>query len=87
MVGAREFEPPATCTPCKYATRLRYPPKLRIVEQQALILEIAFSSQSYRDRKQKIGNTTHDLRKDTTLSISPCKIVKSTLVRSSETEE
>jgi hypothetical protein len=26
MVGARGFEPPTTCTPCMYATRLRYAP-------------------------------------------------------------
>jgi hypothetical protein len=26
MVGARGFEPPTTCTPCRYATRLRYAP-------------------------------------------------------------
>ncbi len=29
MVGARGFEPPTTCTPCRYATRLRYAPKAR----------------------------------------------------------
>ena len=87
MVGARGFEPPTTCTPCKHATRLRYAPKFRIIANKALILEIALSSQLYRDRKQEIGNTIHDLRNDTTLSISPCKTVKSTLVRSSGTEE
>lgn len=27
LVGARGFEPPTTCTPCRYATRLRYAPK------------------------------------------------------------
>ncbi len=26
MVGARGFEPPTTCTPCRCATRLRYAP-------------------------------------------------------------
>ncbi len=26
MVGARGFEPPTTCTPCMYATSLRYAP-------------------------------------------------------------
>ena len=26
LVGARGFEPPTTCTPCTYATRLRYAP-------------------------------------------------------------
>src|ERR1700716_531953 len=26
LVGARGFEPPTTCTPCRYATRLRYAP-------------------------------------------------------------
>ena len=32
LVGARGFEPPTTCTPCKYATRLRYAPtKERII--------------------------------------------------------
>src|SRR5215469_15864493 len=29
LVGARGFEPPTTCTPCRYATRLRYAPKKR----------------------------------------------------------
>ena len=27
LVGARGFEPPTTCTPCRYATRLRYAPE------------------------------------------------------------
>ena len=31
LVGARGFEPPTTCTPCKYATRLRYAPKVEII--------------------------------------------------------
>src|SRR6266702_4275142 len=31
LVGARGFEPPTTCTPCRYATRLRYAPKGRII--------------------------------------------------------
>jgi hypothetical protein len=31
MVGARGFEPPTTCTPCKYATRLRYAPRIEII--------------------------------------------------------
>ena len=26
LVGARGFEPPTPCTPCTYATRLRYAP-------------------------------------------------------------
>ena len=26
LVGARGFEPPTTCTPCRCATRLRYAP-------------------------------------------------------------
>ena len=38
MVGARGFEPPTTCTPCKYATRLRYAPtKDKIVSAQNLM--------------------------------------------------
>ena len=28
LVGARGFEPPTPCTPCMYATRLRYAPTL-----------------------------------------------------------
>ena len=35
LVGARGFEPPTTCTPCKYATRLRYAPKARIIAEGA----------------------------------------------------
>ena len=31
MVGARGFEPPTTCTPCRYATRLRYAPNFENV--------------------------------------------------------
>src|SRR5215213_5136507 len=31
MVGARGFEPPTLCTPCRCATRLRYAPKPRII--------------------------------------------------------
>ena len=31
LVGARGFEPPTTCTPCRYATRLRYAPNLRSI--------------------------------------------------------
>jgi hypothetical protein len=27
LVGARGFEPPTTCTPCRCATRLRYAPR------------------------------------------------------------
>ncbi len=28
LVGARGFEPPTPCTPCKCATRLRYAPRI-----------------------------------------------------------
>lgn len=31
MVGVRGFEPPTTCTPCRYATRLRHTPKYRTI--------------------------------------------------------
>ncbi len=34
LVGARGFEPPTTCTPCKYATRLRYAPKAGIIAKK-----------------------------------------------------
>ena len=34
MVGARGFEPPTTCTPCKYATRLRYAPKRELYQSR-----------------------------------------------------
>jgi hypothetical protein len=34
LVGARGFEPPTTCTPCRYATRLRYAPTARIITQR-----------------------------------------------------
>ncbi len=35
LVGARGFEPPTTCTPCKYATRLRYAPKAVIIDKKS----------------------------------------------------
>jgi hypothetical protein len=38
LVGARGFEPPTTCTPCKYATRLRYAPKARIIAEGAQLM-------------------------------------------------
>jgi hypothetical protein len=75
MVGARGFEPPTTCTPCKYATRLRYAPKLRIIATSPDVIN-RFSVSILQ--RQKTEKTIHDLRKDTTLSISPCKIVKLT---------
>jgi hypothetical protein len=34
LVGARGFEPPTTCTPCRYATRLRYAPKSRSISDR-----------------------------------------------------
>ncbi len=34
LVGARGFEPPTTWPPAKYATRLRYAPKIRIITEQ-----------------------------------------------------
>jgi hypothetical protein len=34
LVGARGFEPPTTCTPCRYATRLRYAPKTRSISER-----------------------------------------------------
>jgi hypothetical protein len=33
LVGARGFEPPTTWTPSKYATRLRYAPRARIIAE------------------------------------------------------
>src|SRR6185369_12626445 len=33
LVGARGFEPPTTCTPCRYATRLRYAPRPEIITE------------------------------------------------------
>jgi hypothetical protein len=33
LVGARGFEPPTTCTPCRYATRLRYAPRVWIIAE------------------------------------------------------
>src|SRR5215218_4913007 len=33
LVGARGFEPPTTCTPCRYATRLRYAPRVEIIAE------------------------------------------------------
>jgi hypothetical protein len=35
MVGARGFEPPTLCTPCRCATRLRYAPRMRIISEGA----------------------------------------------------
>ncbi len=34
LVGARGFEPPTTWPPAKYATRLRYAPKVQIITEQ-----------------------------------------------------
>ena len=39
LVGARGFEPPTTCTPCRYATRLRYAPRARKYNRPFLQLE------------------------------------------------
>src|SRR5690242_12142111 len=36
MVGAARFELATTCTPCRYATRLRYAPKGEILPSQGL---------------------------------------------------
>ena len=33
LVGARGFEPPTTCTPCRHATRLRHAPRGRIIAE------------------------------------------------------
>jgi hypothetical protein len=38
MVGARGFEPPTPCTPCKCATRLRYAPTFEILSIHPLAL-------------------------------------------------
>ena len=52
MVGARGFEPPTTCTPCKYATRLRYAPtKEKIVSVQN-ITEWGLFSQDLQNNLQ-----------------------------------
>ena len=34
LVGARGFEPPTTCTPCRYATRLRYAPRRELYNRE-----------------------------------------------------
>ena len=40
LVGARGFEPPTPCTPCRYATRLRYAPtNSEIISELVQILE------------------------------------------------
>ena len=44
LVGARGFEPPTTCTPCKYATRLRYAPNCSIIAASWFKLKRAASS-------------------------------------------
>src|SRR6185295_116882 len=49
MVGARGFEPPTTCTPCRYATRLRYAPN-------ALILSGAQAVQQFLQFALERGN-------------------------------
>ncbi len=38
MVGARGFEPPTTCTPCMYATRLRYAPTMFLLKKQKALI-------------------------------------------------
>src|ERR1700726_715468 len=44
LVGARGFEPPTTCTPCRYATRLRYAPKEEKYIRHSEVLEPGDSS-------------------------------------------
>ena len=41
MVGARGFEPPTTCTPCMYATRLRYAPTGNKIVSVTILKEFA----------------------------------------------
>ena len=36
LVGAAGFELATPCTPCKCATRLRYAPKLRIIDMSSV---------------------------------------------------
>src|SRR5580704_15844410 len=42
LVGARGFEPPTTCTPCRYATRLRYATKERKYNRQSRQLKLIY---------------------------------------------
>src|SRR6185295_12414941 len=51
MVGARGFEPPTTCTPCRYATRLRY-------ASNALILSGAQAVQQFLQFALERGNVS-----------------------------
>src|ERR1700731_4350377 len=48
LVGARGFEPPTTCTPCRYATRLRYAPKEEKYIRHSEVLEPADSSSNQK---------------------------------------
>src|SRR2546426_11540216 len=48
MVGAARFELATTCTPCRYATRLRYAPTRGKVYQRATV-SASFSTQQLDD--------------------------------------
>ena len=50
LVGARGFEPPTTCTPCKYATRLRYAPKPAIIAESLQLPKHKFMSMKPKAR-------------------------------------
>ena len=54
MVGARGFEPPTSCAPCKCATRLRYAPN------QSLLIEMTTGNYIHKQTAKCSGT---DLRK------------------------
>jgi hypothetical protein len=45
MVGAARFELATTCTPCRYATRLRYAPTLEKVYQSGGTIRLVSAQQ------------------------------------------
>jgi len=48
MVGARGFEPPTTCTPCMYATRLRYAPTEKEIVSVTILREFGEQLATHR---------------------------------------
>ena len=50
LVGARRFELPTPCTPCKYATRLRYAPNRQTLYQCLLSFDTGFMMGAYKKR-------------------------------------
>jgi hypothetical protein len=59
LVGAGRFELPTPCTPCKYATRLRYAPRARIIAELFTFLEaVLCNSRSYACSSEMISRNS-----------------------------